>query len=98
MKKEAKNIKGRILRARVSDAEYAYIVEQASAAGVTVSEFMRCAACNTSVRTKADAAVLRELRRLGGLCKHGITSGADSTACGDAFKALQKYAASLVRE
>ena len=97
MKKTAKN-KECVLYVRLDADQHAYIKEQAGAAGVTVSEFMRCAACNTSVRTKADAAVLRELRRLGGLCKHGITSGADSTACGDAFKALQKYAASLVRE
>lgn len=87
----------KILRVRLTEEQYAYAQTQAASAGVPVSVFLRAAACGLSVQTKADAQVLRELRRLGGLCKHAILEGANTEIVGSTFKTLQNYAASLVR-
>lgn len=96
MTKQLAEKKDYVLYVRFSKAEYDYAKAQAASAGVTVSAFIRAAACGLSVQTKADAQILRELRRLGGLCKHAINEGAHTQTCADTFKALRDYAASII--
>lgn len=59
------------LTLRVSTEEKQRVEEQASLAGLSVSEYMRRTVFGgRPVVAAADAAMLRELRRVGGLLKH----------------------------
>ena len=73
------------------------IADQADAAAITRGRYVREAALGTIVRSEADAGILRELRRLGGLCKHAISQGANRSETDAAFRALRDYAAFLCR-
>lgn len=89
--------KKHVVNVRLNEDEKNYIKEQAEAAGITLSRFMRETALNTLIRTKADSAVLRELRRLGGLCKHAISTTNSKEDIVTCFNALTKYASSLIK-
>ena len=82
---------------RLSSEELDHVKKQAAAAGYPPSRLIRESATGLAIITNTDAEVLRELRRLGGLCKHAIVEGADREAAAEAFKNLGKYAASLIR-
>ena len=59
------------LTLRVSTEEKQRVAEQAALAGLSVSEYMRRTVFGgRPVVAAADAAMLRELRRVGGLLKH----------------------------
>lgn len=59
------------LTLRVSAEEKQRVAEQASLAGLSVSEYMRRIVFGgRPIVAAADAAMLRELRRVGGLLKH----------------------------
>lgn len=59
-----------ILNARCFPEEVEAIKQKAADSGVSVSEFMRCAALGRKTRSVMDSQVINELRRLGGLQKH----------------------------
>lgn len=64
------------LRVRLSPNEAEEIRKKALDKGVTVSEFMRCAALGRKTRNSTlESQVINELRRLGGLQKHLFTEG-----------------------
>ncbi len=58
------------LKARCLQEEADVIREKAMDSGVSVSEFLRCAALGRKTRSTMDSQVINELRRLGGLQKH----------------------------
>ena len=58
------------LKTRCLPEESDVIREKAMDSGVTVSEFLRCAALGRKARSTIDSQVINELRRLGGLQKH----------------------------
>jgi hypothetical protein len=58
---------------RLSEPEYAHIMDELEICGLSVSALARCRLLGTRVASKADLAVLGELRRLGGLFKHSYT-------------------------
>lgn len=58
------------LKVRCLPAEGDAIRDRALSAGVSVSEFMRCAALGRKIRKPADIQLVNELRKLGGLQKH----------------------------
>lgn len=58
------------LKVRCSPIEAERIKQKASDSGVSVSEFLRCAALGRKTRSTIDTKVINELRRLGGLQKH----------------------------
>ena len=72
---------------RVSEKDRKDLVEQASAAGLSVSEYIRRRALGHPVLAQADAALIRELRRQGGLIKHYALSG--SLASKEALEAFR---------
>lgn len=80
---------------RLTADEKSFIRTQAEAAGLPASAYVRALAVGNTIRTKTDAAVLNELRRLGGLCKHLFANGADHAATGEALRALEAAAARL---
>ena len=88
-------MKDAILKMRLTADEKNFIRTQAEAAGMPASAYVRAMATGNVIRTKTDAMVLNELRRLGGLCKHLFANGADPAATGEALRALEAAAARL---
>ena len=86
-----------VLHVRLSSHTYEHVKAQAACVGVSRSRFAREVLEGVKIRTAADAAVLRELRRLGGLCKHAILEGADSEECKNTIKSLSNYASALIK-
>jgi len=64
---------------RVSEKDKRYLAEQASASGLSVSEYIRRRALGHPVLSRADSAMIRELRRQGGLIKHYALSGSPAS-------------------
>ncbi|MGK9517793.1 plasmid mobilization protein MobA, partial [Salmonella enterica subsp. enterica] len=62
------------------------IKEKAIDSGVSISEFLRCAALKRKTRSTVDSQVINELRRLGGLQKHLFAEGGGHTAGGHVSK------------
>lgn len=88
-------MKNTAMLVRLTADEKNFIRQQAEAAGLPASAYVRALAVGNVIRTKTDAAVLNELRRLGGLCKHLFNNGADPAATGEALRALEAAAARL---
>lgn len=72
---------------RVSEKDRADLADQASSAGLSVSEYIRRRALGHPVLARTDSALIRELRRQGGLVKHYALSG--SLASKEAVEALR---------
>ena len=85
--------------ARLTEQEYADVLEQADAVALSRSEYLRRRLFGRRVVPKTDLRVLAELRRLGGLLKHihNETRGAYSDLTVEAIQALTAYARSLER-
>ena len=65
---------------RYSAADYDSLIQDARAAGLSVSEYVRRRSLGRPVLAQTDMAICRELARLGGLLKHLYTqSGRDKT-------------------
>jgi hypothetical protein len=76
---------------RVSEKDRKDLAEQASAAGLSVSEYIRRRALGHPVMARADAAIIRELRRQGGLIKRFALSGyISSKEAVEAFQSIKK--------
>ena len=56
--------------ARMTPSEYLELQEQADAAALTISEFVRRRLFGRRIVSKVELRVLSELRKLGGLLKH----------------------------
>lgn len=89
-----------VINVRCTHAEKAHLRECADDAALSLSEYVRRRALGRAVFASTDAAVLRELRRLGGLLKHVHTSsgGAYSRDTAAALAAIQAYIERLTRE
>jgi len=85
--------------ARLTEQEYVDVSEQADAAALSLSEYLRRRLFGRRVVPKTDLRVLSELRRLGGLLKniHNETRGSYSDLTAEAIQALTAYARSLER-
>lgn len=86
-----------VIHARVTAAEKAAIQDDARTAGLSVSEFVRRRCIGAPIIASADAAMIRELRRLGGLLKQlYVSSGGDySEQTAAAIAAITAYIAQL---
>jgi hypothetical protein len=60
---------------RCLEVEKAQLQQKAADCGMTVTAYMVSAALGRQTRSKVDAQILNELRRLGGLQKHLFTEG-----------------------
>ena len=85
--------------ARMTPSEYLELQEQADAAALTISEFVRRRLFGRRIISKVELRVLSELRKLGGLLKHihNETGGVYSEDTRDAIQALTAYARNLER-
>jgi phosphate uptake regulator len=82
---------------RLPESEYAQISDELAVCGLSLSAFARKRLLGQRVTSKADLAVLGELRRLGGLLKHihNETRGAYSNLTAQAIKDLSAYVRTL---
>ncbi|ALR07865.1 mobilization protein (plasmid) [Xylella fastidiosa] len=60
---------------RVTPEQLASLREKATDSGVTVPEYLRACGLNHRIRSKMEAHIINELRRLGGLQKYLFTQG-----------------------
>lgn len=88
-----------VVNVRLTETEKEQLKEDADAAGLSLSELVRRRATGRPVLANADAVMIRELRRLGGLLKlvHTESGGAYSRATADALKAVTEYIGRLSR-
>ena len=101
--------KTQLLKIRVTKEDLSFIRAQAESAGLPASTYARALVLGHTMRTGSDAAILDELRilggqqgQLGGLCKQLWKAGADPAATKTALesitaatKALEQAAARL---
>jgi hypothetical protein len=82
---------------RLSESEYAQVSDELAVCGLSLSAFARRRFLGQRVASKADLAVLGELRRLGGLLKHihNETRGAYSSLTAQAIRDLSAYVRTL---
>jgi hypothetical protein len=82
---------------RLTGEEYSQVRNDAVIAGLTMAAFGRRRLLGARVASKADLAVLAELRRLGGLLKHihNETRGAYSSLTAQAIRDLSAYVRTL---
>ena len=88
-------MKDAFLKLRLTAEEKAFIRQQAAAAGIPVSAYVRSAAMGITIQTKTDVTMIKKLSGLGGLCMHLFNQGADPTATNAALKELEAAAARL---
>lgn len=88
-----------VINVRCTSEEKARLRESADDAALSLSEYVRRRALGRAVFASTDAAVLRELRRLGGLLKHVHveSKGAYSRDTAAALAAIQAYIERLTR-
>jgi hypothetical protein len=82
-----------VVNVRLTAEERARLREDADAAGLSVSQFVRRRIFGRPVIAHADAVMLKELRRIGGLLKHvhNQSGGAYSHDTAAALAALKDY-------
>jgi hypothetical protein len=76
---------------RLTAAEKIQLAEDAQIAGLGLSELVRRRYFGRRIIANADTAILRELRRLGGLLKQLNSENADNQQVQDTLKTLQDY-------
>ena len=82
-----------VINVRLTSAEKAKLKEDADLAGLSMSELVRRRYFGRPIIANADAIMLKELRRLGGLLKHihNQSAGAYSQATASAIAELRVY-------
>jgi hypothetical protein len=82
-----------VINVRLTAAEKARLKEDADLAGVSVSELVRRRYFGRPIIANADAVMIKELRRLGGLLKHihHESGGVYSKDTAGALMALKTY-------
>jgi hypothetical protein len=82
---------------RLSEEEYAHVLDELTVSGLSLSALIRKRILGERVASRADLAVLAELRRLGGLLKHVYTEtgGIYSQNTADAIEDISKYVKAL---
>jgi hypothetical protein len=96
-KRAEKEPRTRLIGLRISEAEYSRIADEILVCGLSLSAFVRKRIFSQRVASKADLAVLAELRRLGGLLKHthNESRGAYSALTAQAIRDLSAYVRAL---
>lgn len=79
------------IKVRLSKVEKAVLIEEAGIAGISMSELVRRRYFGKPIIANADAVMLRELRRQGGLLRHTSlqTCGRFDADIAKAIKAMQ---------
>ena len=92
------NLTAVVLNIRLTAGERAAVAENAETAGLTVSAYCRRLILGRTVHAHTDSAVIRELRRVGGLLKAvhsesgGVYSAATAAALTEVRNAIRRVA------
>jgi hypothetical protein len=99
-KRAEKEIRVRRICFRLSESEYAIIKDELKVCGLSLSALTRKRLLGAQVASKADLAVLAELRRLGGLLKHvhNETRGSYSALTAQTIRDLSAYVRALTEK
>ena len=86
-----------MLRLRLTASEKEHLREDADLAGLSMSELVRRRYFGRPIIANADAIMIKELRRLGGLLKHihNESNGVNSKETAEALIALKAYIENL---
>jgi hypothetical protein len=89
-----------VINVRLTATEKAQLKEDADLAGLSLSELVRRRYFGKPILANADAVMLKELRRLGGLLKHvhNDSQGVYSKETAGALMALKAYLEQLSRD
>jgi hypothetical protein len=89
-----------VINVRLTAAEKSQLKEDADLAGLSMSELVRRRYFGKPILASADAVMLKELRRLGGLVKHvhQSSNGVYSKDTAGALMALKTYLEQLSRD
>lgn len=89
-----------VINVRLTATEKAKLKEDADLAGLSLSELVRRRYFGKPILANADAVMLKELRRLGGLLKHvhNDSQGVYSKETAGALMALKAYLEQLSRD
>ena len=89
-----------VINVRLTAAEKARLKEDADLAGLSMSELVRRRYFGRPIIANADAVMLKELRRIGGLLKHihNESGGVYSKDTAGALVALKAYIGKLSRD
>lgn len=89
-----------VINVRLTEAEKARLKEDADLAGLSMSELVRRRYFGRPVVASANAAMIRELRRLGGMLKHiySDSKGVYREETTQALSALKAYIGRLSRD
>jgi len=89
-----------VINVRLTSAEKARLKEDADLAALSMSELIRRRYFGRPIISNADAVMLKELRRIGGLLKHvhNESGGAYSQDTAGALVALKAYIQRLSRD
>ena len=89
----------KLIALRLTAREKARLLENAGHAGLSLSEYVRRRTFGRRVLAETDAAMLRELRRLGGLLKHvhNESEGRYSRDTAEALRSIKAYMEDLSR-
>lgn len=98
MPNKRNNLKA-VVNIRLTFGERAAVAENAETAGLTVSAYCRRLILGRTVHAHTDSAVIRELRRVGGLLKavHTESGGVYSAATAAALSELRNAIRSVAR-
>jgi phosphate uptake regulator len=96
----AHDVKDEVVKLRLHHDEKSRLVEEADIAGITLSELIRRRSANKSIFARTDLAMLRELRRIGGLLKHihNTSGGAYSVDTAAALSEVRETIRNLSRD
>ena len=99
-KQKQNDKKTRTISFRLTESEYAQISDDITVCGLSISSLTRMRLLGVRAASRADLAVLSELRRLGGLLKHihNETRGTYSSFTAQAIKDLSAYARALTEK
>lgn len=88
------------LNIRPTPAELRELRENARLSGMTLSAYGRRRLLGHAVATRADAEMIRELRRIGGLLKqiHGESKGPYSETTGEALRHIAEAIRKIARD
>ncbi len=89
-----------VINVRLTTAEKGRLKEDADLAALSMSELVRRRYFGRPIIANADAVMLKELRRIGGLLKHvhNESSGVYSKDTAEALSALKSYMGKLSRD
>ena len=97
--RKVKEPKTKVIRVRMSEKEYADLMNRLEKCGMNAADFIRHAVAGKKIVSRVDSNLINQFSKLGGLLKkvHSDSHGAYSDLTRDAIQALTQAARTLIR-